>query len=538
LVEQYPEPIAGCHRLHFDNVTLDLWFGDVLDVYSQLPHSPDGLVDAWFLDGFAPNKNPDMWVPELFSSMAQLCRNSATLATFTAAGLVKRGLLEAGFAVTKIKGYGRKREMITANFSRANASQAPWQGTLPYFVRYAQPNVHTVRIVGGGIAAAALAFYACKAGLNVAVYCKDAEFAQGASGNVAGGVYPQLTSDISHASLIQAHCFSYATRFYRQLATQQEFAHDLCGVLLLAHSDTVAKRQAQLRDKGNWPETMISAVDSQCASDIAGVDLTQGGLFLPDGGWVDPREVTAALWRYVQAHGNLEMHMQHEVDAQTIATWQHTPHTVTLLALGHHSPLLQAIAPLPYRLVRGQIEHVPATADSANLRVVLCHKGYFTPAHQGLHALGSTYVKEDTELTWRESESVQNWHTHQQALADNAWFSSLTDAQQGRASVRCSTPDHQPLMGQLPNINAQTEQYAELYKALRPSSYPFSANIPNTYMLTGLGSRGLTTAPLLAATLIAQITQAPLPLAQPLLDALQPNRFLIRNLIRQQSYTP
>ncbi len=67
-------PLPGCHRLLLDEgrVTLDLWFGDINELTSQLDDSLNEKVDAWFLDGFAPAKNPDMWTQNLFNAMARL----------------------------------------------------------------------------------------------------------------------------------------------------------------------------------------------------------------------------------------------------------------------------------------------------------------------------------------------------------------------------------------------------------------------------------------------------------------------------------
>ncbi len=76
-----------------------------------------GKIDAWFLDGFSPAKNPDMWQPALFGQMARLSNAETTLATFTSAGTVRRGLLAAGFTITKSAGFGKKREMLTGRFT-------------------------------------------------------------------------------------------------------------------------------------------------------------------------------------------------------------------------------------------------------------------------------------------------------------------------------------------------------------------------------------------------------------------------------------
>ncbi|MEP4979397.1 tRNA (5-methylaminomethyl-2-thiouridine)(34)-methyltransferase MnmD [Ascidiaceihabitans sp.] len=70
-----------------------------------------GRADAWYLDGFSPAKNPELWSPELMSEVGRHTASNGTVATYTAAGFVRRGLEDAGFDVMRIKGFGRKRHM-------------------------------------------------------------------------------------------------------------------------------------------------------------------------------------------------------------------------------------------------------------------------------------------------------------------------------------------------------------------------------------------------------------------------------------------
>ncbi|HHO8087815.1 TPA: tRNA (5-methylaminomethyl-2-thiouridine)(34)-methyltransferase MnmD, partial [Pseudomonas aeruginosa] len=114
LLGQYLAVHPGFQRLAFagGRVGLTLLLGDVLECLPQL----DARVDAWFLDGFAPAKNPDMWSPVLFAELARLSAPQATLGTFTSAGFVRRGLIEAGFAMQRVPGYGQKREMLSGTY--------------------------------------------------------------------------------------------------------------------------------------------------------------------------------------------------------------------------------------------------------------------------------------------------------------------------------------------------------------------------------------------------------------------------------------
>ena len=114
LLAQYESIISGSHTISlYDNrVQLSLLIGDATACFSEVTSQ----VDAWFLDGFAPAKNPDMWQIELFQQMARLSNKSTTFATFTSAGDVRRGLMNAGFNVSKRTGFGKKREMLVGSF--------------------------------------------------------------------------------------------------------------------------------------------------------------------------------------------------------------------------------------------------------------------------------------------------------------------------------------------------------------------------------------------------------------------------------------
>ena len=189
LQAQWPPHIGGCHRLILDGgrVTLDLWLGDINDLTDTLDDSMNQTVDAWFLDGFAPAKNPDMWSQHLFSAMARLARPGATLATFTSAGFVRRGLQEAGFTMQKTKGFGRKRDMLVGRMEQTLDIPA----SAPWFARSASAS-REVAIVGGGIASALLSLALLHRGWQVTLYCADDAPASGASGNRQGALYPLL----------------------------------------------------------------------------------------------------------------------------------------------------------------------------------------------------------------------------------------------------------------------------------------------------------------------------------------------------------
>ncbi len=113
LLANYPEPNTGIYHINITNdICLTLLFGDAVNLFSQY----DFITDAWFLDGFAPSKNPSMWTDELYQCMANHSKKGTTFATFTAASSVRKGLIDAGFTVEKSKGFGKKRERLLGSF--------------------------------------------------------------------------------------------------------------------------------------------------------------------------------------------------------------------------------------------------------------------------------------------------------------------------------------------------------------------------------------------------------------------------------------
>jgi len=129
LIEAYPVFVgAGFHRLSFmeGRIKLTLIINDAALGFTQLLATTHPVfatqcakIDAWFLDGFAPSKNPQMWSDELFTRIRQLSHTGTTAATFSAAAIVKQGLKLAGFSIQKVPGFGRKREMVKASMEQA-----------------------------------------------------------------------------------------------------------------------------------------------------------------------------------------------------------------------------------------------------------------------------------------------------------------------------------------------------------------------------------------------------------------------------------
>ena len=109
LRDLWTELIAKGHA-EIDQARITLITGDARDTVAHW----GGLADCWFLDGFSPAKNPELWDTDLMAAVGRKTKHGGTAATYTAAGFVRRNLEQAGFRVTRTAGFGRKRHMTTA----------------------------------------------------------------------------------------------------------------------------------------------------------------------------------------------------------------------------------------------------------------------------------------------------------------------------------------------------------------------------------------------------------------------------------------
>ncbi|ELR0679734.1 bifunctional tRNA (5-methylaminomethyl-2-thiouridine)(34)-methyltransferase MnmD/FAD-dependent 5-carboxymethylaminomethyl-2-thiouridine(34) oxidoreductase MnmC [Enterobacter hormaechei] len=534
LQTQWPPAIGGCHRLILDDgrVTLDLWLGDINDLTDKLDDSMNQKVDAWFLDGFAPAKNPDMWSPHLFSAMARLARPGATLATFTSAGFVRRGLQEAGFTMRKTKGFGRKRDMLVGVMEQdlAIPAQAPW------FARRASTS-REAAIVGGGIASALLSLALLHRGWQVTLYCADEGPATGASGNRQGALYPLLSAHDPALFQFFPAAFTFARRLYDSLPVA--FDHDWCGVTQLGWDEKSQQKITQMLSLG-LPEDIAHAVTAQQVAETAGVDTGCGGIQYPLGGWLCPAELTSAAIALGQSRG-LTVHYAHKVQSLSrTAHWElrfadgkEAQHASVVLANGHHISQFTQTASLPVYPVGGQVSHIPTAPQLSKLRQVLCYDGYLTPQNpsNGHHCIGASYHRGETDMHYSEADQQQNRQRLVDSFPDASWAKEVDVSEgQARCGVRCATRDHLPMAGNVPDYDATLEVYQDLADSKETA---VSAPVhPELFMLGGLGSRGLCSAPLLAEALAAQMSDEPVPLDRVTLAGLNPNRLWVRKLLK------
>lgn len=536
LLAQYVAVHGGFQQFSFDHgrVTLTLMVGDALE---QLP-TLDAQVDVWFLDGFAPAKNPDMWTPELFAQLARLSRPGTTLGTFTTTGWVRRGLIAAGFAMRKVPGIGKKWEVMHGQFQGWPAEQPAPAEPEPWYARPApvQGPRHAL-VIGAGLAGSATAASLAARGWQVSVLERHDAPAQEASGNPQGVLYLKLSAHGTTLSQMILSGFGYTRRWLHQLQRGQDW--DDCGVLQLAFDDKEAQRQAKLAEA--FDSTLLHVLDQAQAESVAGVALPAGGLFYPEGGWVHP----PALCKAQLQHPRIELLTHQEVIElrKVDGRWQAwdgerllASAPVVVLAGAAEIRRFEACAELPLKRIRGQITRLPATEASRALRTVVCAEGYVAPPRGDEHTLGASFDFHNDDLAPTVAEHQGNLALLDEIstdLAERLNTSVLDPAQlQGRAAFRCTSPDYLPIVGPVADGQAFTDAYAVLAKDARQVPDTPCPWLDGLYVNSGHGSRGLITAPLSGELVAAWVCGEPLPLPRAVAQACHPNRFALRRLIR------
>ncbi|WP_053161810.1 bifunctional tRNA (5-methylaminomethyl-2-thiouridine)(34)-methyltransferase MnmD/FAD-dependent 5-carboxymethylaminomethyl-2-thiouridine(34) oxidoreductase MnmC [Pseudomonas sp. P1.8] len=536
LLAQYVAIHQGFQRVVLDNgrVTLTLLIGDALEQLPQL----DAQIDAWFLDGFAPAKNPDMWTAELFAELARLAAPDSTISTFTSTGWVRRLLNAAGFKMKRTPGIGHKWEILRGEFLGWPESVPTPTQPKPWFSRPTPvAGERRALVIGAGLAGCASAASLAARGWQVTLLERHDALAQEASGNPQGVLYLKLSAHGTALSQLIVSGFGHTRRLLEHLHRGVDW--DGCGVLQLAFNPKEAERQAQLA--AAFPRDLLHELDRQQACEQAGVDLASGGLFYPQGGWVHP----PALCQWQASHPNVQLLRHHDVLElrQVDDQWQAfsgdkllASAPVVVLAGAAEIKRFEQSTDLPLKRIRGQITRLMQTTASQDLATVVCAEGYVAPARLGEHTLGASFDFNSDDLTPTTAEHLGNLQLLEEIssdLVDRLQVDQLAPEDlQGRAAFRCTSPDYLPIVGPLADGSAFNQAYAALGKDARQVPDAPCPWLDGLYINSGHGSRGLITAPLSGELLAAWLENEPLPLPRSVAEACHPNRFALRRLIR------
>lgn len=513
LLERWPPLVPGFHRLnlHGGRVSLTLLFGDAPALLPQLR----ARADAFFLDGFAPAKNADMWSPAVFRQIGRLAADGATAATWSVAAVVRDGLRAAGFAYDKCVGFAHKREMLSARLQRRPAARS-----LPGADRRAL-------VIGAGLAGSSVARSLATRGWQVELVERHPLPAQEASGNLAGVLRPLLSLDDNRLARLARAGFMHALRELRQLELDDHPARwQDCGVLQLARDARHETTQRETVVRHGYPADYAQFIERDVASELAGHQTAAGGWYFPAGGWVNPPSLVAAniasgseRIRLI-ANSTVESLRRHgrlwRAEAADGVVIAEAP--VVILATGCETLRIEGAMRLPLKRVRGQVSLLRTHGRRA-LSCVVTQRGYATPALDGWHCTGASFDEHDDTIELKEADHADNLGRLDAMLPG---FSDQHDARTlaGRVGFRSVSPDKRPLIGALPCSPAPGASVATtLWRSER---------LPGILIANGFGARGLVWSALSAELIAASLEAEPLPLEAELVDALDPARFMVR----------
>jgi tRNA 5-methylaminomethyl-2-thiouridine biosynthesis bifunctional protein len=548
LCAAWPPLTPDLHLLAFDGgrVELLLVLGDVVDRLRQVV----ARVDAFYLDGFTPARNPQMWEPGVFKALSRLAAPGATAATWSAAPLVRDGLRQAGFDCPAPTGGAGKRDMTVATY----APRAPLR--MPV-ARTGDAAVRRVAIIGGGLAGAACADALAREGLRCSVFDRHAQPAGGASGNVAGlfhGVFHP--EDGMHARAHRAAALAAAPVYTRALAAGVAGRGDGLVRLVPEHVDAAPLADALARS--GLPPEYLQAWSAGQVQAAGGPGCA--AWFYPGGGWIAPADLVrwwlqaeGVDWRGQCGVAKLERrddgwHL-FDVSGAPLAVVD----AVVFANAGDATTLwsraidtTRGAQPLaadwiePLAATRGQVSIVAASAPGLRApQRPIAGSGYALTLGDGSVMCGATTSSNDPDTDVRLADHAHNLRqlaatTGSRLLASAPeWFATADDDEHlaaalvargqlhGRVGWRATAADRLPLIGAVP-LQPSGDALPD-----QPRHWP---RVPGLFVAAGLGSRGLTWAPIAGRLMAAWIADAPYPLPADIVDALDPARFATRKV--------
>ena len=492
LIQQYPLPIAGCHRLSFpeERFSIDLWLGDAQDIFPTIPKIQ--AVNAWFLDGFAPSCNPDMWQANVLDHMVRLSDFGTTFASFSVAGILKRGLKQHGIQISRPRGFGHKREMLKAIW--LDTSQTETQSQDSETTIAAPPKSETskqrkIAIIGAGIAGLSSAWAFAQRGHQVTIYEQN-EPLSGASGNPLALLNPKLCPIEQAHEHLMTLSWQHALNFYPQF---KAFRPIQVQQIALKNADELSGLVEQ------YPENVLTANTTlECFPETEFPSLT-----LHQAGAVSPHQLRDEILQHANIRiEKVKISRLESTDSQ-VTLWQDqqiiaiTDHAIVCCAkqsaeLFENYPVLKPI--------RGQVSWVENSQRPLALDQAYSYGGYCMQLDASQLILGASFYPNRDDAEVLTEDHVHNYELIHSVFPQYAEQLPKLETWQGRASVRAQSLDYFPLVGKIQNLD-------------------------QIYTFAGLGSKGFLFAPLCSEILAALILGELCPVPQSLLDKLNPQRF-------------
>ena len=473
-IEHFPIECNGFTRVEIPKfrIRLTLIINNVEDALVSLIGNKNNKFDAWYLDGFDPNKNLSMWSSKVFESLYLLSNKNATFGTYTAAGFVRRGLEENGFKVSRVKGFANKRHRLQGVYKNGGGN----------FKSKIVPK--KIAIIGSGIAGTCLAYKLANQNISVDLFDKKKDL----NLNPWAAMYPKFSLGIDSRSELLIEGYFYSHRFYSKKLNS--FMNT--GITFLDNGS----------ERNSWIDRIIKLdrndlFTQQSPEDINlqnNINQSFAGLKINLGGCISIDELNKTL----VAHENINLindkdFLEYEIDNKIKLKFKegnnYEGYSHLILASGG---TLKSVIP-KIRLKHGAIAGF-RDKKLNDIKYPINNSGYILPKFNNLNWAGSIYSNDEIlDADIIDYKKIIDKNNHLLTEDD------IKNIKKTWLGIRASLPDYLPVAGAI-------EQ-------------------EKVFVLGGLGSRGLSLAPLLAETIMNDICNIPSPISQEVREAISPLRF-------------
>ena len=464
LIQKLTDNYKTNRTIYFKSENINLIL--IYDDFSLLTNF-DFKADIWFLDGFAPSKNPEVWDNSYYKNIYNRTNLKGSLSTFTSSGLVRRGLAQAGFNVTKVSGFGQKREMLKAVKIESDIK-------LKVNLNY-ENTIGPVAIIGAGISGASLAYAFRKRNIECYIVEKSSNVASGASGNKLALQMPKMTADNSPYGLMSLEAFTFS----RNLAKELKAAPRSDGLILLPSRDREIIKFKKLLESG-WPNDLI-----QSYTDKINCFNIDNYIYMRSSGIVDNIKFIKRLIDGVKIFFNFNVTKIKSTknNSKIIHNEQGNVLNAQTVIWANGYNITDICDKIPIEPVSGQVTFLKSNPQTSKLKLNFSYGQFFSQSFKGYHQIGSSFNR-NTNVNFNQIDQNKNLSFIPEFLKQRI-INSNVDLNEYRVSVRSSTKDRMPFFCNLNEIKQNKYE--------------------NEYVLGGMGAWGFVYAPYYAELMVREL---------------------------------